>query len=218
MAVHAAYVKTGHSMDLTPAANVASGNVVVTNRIMGVAPVDIVASNQGALTIDGIFDVATDASSVFAAGDPVYWDSTNSYATNSAADGHYMGIALATNTATLVRTALNLMSTKAPPRGKVLSTTAAGGNIATAAALVEGFNLVAGANDSLGVILPKPQVGSQVHIKNAVGNKYLNVYPHVAGIINDGSANGAVKQTNNCIRTYYALDTTNWYSSISPEV
>jgi len=215
--MHATLVKEGQTLEVTPAAAVAAGNIVITNTVAGVAQTNVAASAAGTIQIEGVFDI-TKNTSVFVFGDPVYWDATNEVASNMASAGHYLGVAVATNTATLVRTALNLPSTKAPYRPKAAAVTAAGGNIATAAALIEGVNIVASANDALGVILPAPQVGSVVVIKNLVGNKYLNVYPHLAGKINDGSANAAVRVTNNAARTFWALDTTNWYSSPSLEV
>jgi predicted RecA/RadA family phage recombinase len=215
--MHATLVKEGQTLEVTPAAAVAAGNIVITNTVAGVAQTNVAASAAGTIQIEGVFDI-TKNTSVFVFGDPVYWDATNEVASNMASAGHYLGVAVATNTATLVRTALNLQSTKAPRRIKAATVAAAGAAQGNAAALVEGFNLVSGADDAAGVILPAPQMGSTVIIKSLVGDHNLLVYPHVGGNINAGTANEAINQTNNAARTYWALNTTNWYTSPSPEV
>lgn len=77
-------VAKGDSIDYTPAAAVAAGAIVLLGWLVGVATSAIAASVQGALAVSGIFEFAKDDTSgpVIAVGDPVFWDATNSVATN----------------------------------------------------------------------------------------------------------------------------------------
>ena len=70
------FIQTGHSIDHTPDADVASGAVVVQGDLVGVAKLDIKANALGALSVDGVFDFpkATGVSTAIAAGTKVYWD------------------------------------------------------------------------------------------------------------------------------------------------
>jgi len=72
----AVYRQEGDSIDYTPAAAVAAGDVVVQNDLVGVAVLDIAANALGALRVAGVFDFpkATGAGSAIAAGESVYWD------------------------------------------------------------------------------------------------------------------------------------------------
>jgi len=87
--VTAQFIHDGRSIDHTPAADVAAGDVVVQNDLVGVAKLDIAANALGALAVTGVFDVpkATTEGSAIAAGKKVYWDATNKVATTSADDG-----------------------------------------------------------------------------------------------------------------------------------
>ena len=70
------FVQTGHSIDYTPDADVASGAVVVQGDLVGVAKLDIKANVLGALAVDGVFDFpkATGESTAITAGTILYWD------------------------------------------------------------------------------------------------------------------------------------------------
>lgn len=72
----AVFVQEGASIDYTPAADVAAGDVVVQGNLVGIAKLDIPANTLGALAVEGVFDVpkATGASTAIAAGKTVYWD------------------------------------------------------------------------------------------------------------------------------------------------
>jgi len=79
----------GTSIDYTPAADVAAGDVVVQGELVGVAKLDIKANTLGALAVSGVFDFAksTSGGSAIAAGAVVYWDDTNNVATTSTGGG-----------------------------------------------------------------------------------------------------------------------------------
>ena len=70
------FVQDGNSIDYTPAADVAAGDVVVQGDLVGVAKLDIAADVLGALAVTGVFDFpkATGAGTAIAAGATVYWD------------------------------------------------------------------------------------------------------------------------------------------------
>jgi predicted RecA/RadA family phage recombinase len=54
----AVFVHDGCSIDYTPAADVAAGDVVVQGNLVGVARQPIKANQPGALAVEGVFDFA----------------------------------------------------------------------------------------------------------------------------------------------------------------
>ena len=93
----ATFVQDGSSIDYTPASDVAAGDVVVQNDLVGIAKQPIAAGALGALAVVGVFEVpkATGAGTAIGAGAKVYWDAANSQATSSATGNTYMGKAVA---------------------------------------------------------------------------------------------------------------------------
>jgi len=89
----ATFVHDGNSIDYTPGADVASGDVVVQGNLVGVARTPIASGVLGSLAVVGVFDVpkATDEGSAIAAGKTVYWDATNKVATETAEGNTLMG-------------------------------------------------------------------------------------------------------------------------------
>ena len=85
----ATYIHEGNSIDFTPAADTAAGEVVVQGELVGVAKLDIKANTLGALAVTGVFDFpkATGASTAIAEGIDVYWDDTANQATADSATG-----------------------------------------------------------------------------------------------------------------------------------
>jgi len=70
------FVQDGNSIDYTPGADVAAGDVVVQGDLVGVAKLDIPANTLGALAVAGVFDFpkATGVGTAITAGAKVYWD------------------------------------------------------------------------------------------------------------------------------------------------
>lgn len=66
----------GAAIDYTPGAAVAAGDVIVQNDLIGIARLDIAASELGALAVEGVFDFpkATGVGTAIGAGEIVYWD------------------------------------------------------------------------------------------------------------------------------------------------
>lgn len=81
----ATFVHDGRGIDYTPAADVASGEVVVMGDLVGVAPRSIPAGGLGTIAVEGVFDFAkaTGASTAIDAGAVVYWDAANEVATET---------------------------------------------------------------------------------------------------------------------------------------
>ena len=78
----ARYVQTGDSIDCTPSADVAAGDVVVQGDLVGVAKLDIKSGALGALAVTGLFDFpkATGEGKAISAGSKVYWDAAEQVA------------------------------------------------------------------------------------------------------------------------------------------
>ena len=79
----------GESIDHTPGAAVAAGDVVVQGELVGVAKVDIPANALGALAVAGVFDFpkATGVGTAITSGSTVYWDEAAKEATTNSAAG-----------------------------------------------------------------------------------------------------------------------------------
>ena len=75
----ATYVQKGESIDYTPGADVAAGDVVVQGDLVGVARTPIAADTLGSLAVAGVFDFpkATGVGSGIAAGATCYWDAAD---------------------------------------------------------------------------------------------------------------------------------------------
>jgi predicted RecA/RadA family phage recombinase len=87
----ATFVQDGESIDYTPVADVAAGDVVVQGDLVGVAKLDIKANKLGALAVGGVFDFAKLAALALAVGTIVYWDDAANVATNVAAGNKQIG-------------------------------------------------------------------------------------------------------------------------------
>jgi len=93
MTREATFVQDGLSIDHTPGANVAAGQVVVLGKVCLVAKTPIVASALGSLAATGVFDVLKTAGLAVTGGDAVYWNDTTNRATKTSTDV-YMGVAV----------------------------------------------------------------------------------------------------------------------------
>lgn len=93
MAYQAAFVHEGKTIDYTPAADIALGEVVVQGDLVGVAVRPIAANTLGSLAVTGVFDFAkaTGVGTGIAAGASGYWDNTNNVATTTAAGNKLLG-------------------------------------------------------------------------------------------------------------------------------
>lgn len=96
------------------------------------------------------------------------------------------------------------------PRGAAVA--AAGSIISDAAQLLEGFQVVTGADGTKGVILPVAVAGMQVWIKGAA-NAVLKVWPQTGAAINGVAASSAMSLASGLTPAIFIADsTTQWYS------
>ncbi|MCP4594509.1 MAG: DUF2190 family protein [bacterium] len=93
----ATFVQEGQSIDYTPSAVVASGDVVVQGELVGVAKQPIAANALGALAVAGVFDFAkaTGGGTAITAGANVYWDDGGNVATTTASGNKLIGKVIA---------------------------------------------------------------------------------------------------------------------------
>ncbi len=87
------FVQPGNVLDHTPAADVASGAVVVIGARVGVALADIAANATGSLQVTGVFQLPKKSADTIAQGALVYWDATNSQITTTASGNTLAGFA-----------------------------------------------------------------------------------------------------------------------------
>lgn len=87
----ASFVHEGASIDYTPGANVAAGEVVVQGDLVGVAKLDILTGRLGALAVDGVFDFAKEFGVTHPVGQIVYWDNSNDMVTATATGNKLVG-------------------------------------------------------------------------------------------------------------------------------
>lgn len=161
----AIYVQCDDNIDYTPAAAITAGKVVVLPNLVGVVPVGLAANELGAMATDGVFDFAKDGTSgpVFAVGDEVHWDVTNSLAVHPQAGSYPLGICVvaATDSESVVRV---MLQQQRPPFdglireavditggsktldiedcGKVLAVTGHGTNVVTLPSVAVGLRYV----------------------------------------------------------------------------
>ena len=90
----AEYYQKGDSIDYTPEANVAAGDVVFLGDLVGVAKLDIKAGELGALALSGVYRVVK-GSETAEAGAPVYWNSESGQATFTQGSNKRMGTLVA---------------------------------------------------------------------------------------------------------------------------
>ena len=105
----ARYVQRGDAIDHTPMADVAAGDVVVlANKLVGVAKLDIKAGELGALALTGVYEMTKNAGVAFAVGMEVAWDAANRKAVAAGASGsvkigHAVALTSAVETTVFVR-------------------------------------------------------------------------------------------------------------------
>lgn len=190
------------TIDYTPVAAVYAGDVVVINSAFPfIAPHDIAANALGCLVTNNIHKAPKDTS-VFAVGDPVYWNATGTPVTGTASTGAasssltgalFMGVcAVAALTGdSYVITELTAME-RTPSNPASTSVAAAGSTQGDAAALPSsGFALVTGANATKGAVILSGT--KELKIKNDdVANAVLKVYPPGVLAINGLGTSAAI--------------------------
>jgi predicted RecA/RadA family phage recombinase len=95
MTMEATFIHDGFSIDYTPAAEIAAGEVVVLGKTCFMAKLSIPAGTLGALAATGVYDVLKTDGLEFDPGEAVYWNDTTNLATQTTTDT-YMGVAVKT--------------------------------------------------------------------------------------------------------------------------
>lgn len=97
MAALVKFLHEGNSVDYKPGADVAAGDVVVLNDLVGVAKLDIKANTLGALAVAGAFEFpkTTGAGTAITAGTKLYWDAVAKVATATVGANKIIGKATA---------------------------------------------------------------------------------------------------------------------------
>ena len=80
----ARYIQRGESIDYTPTADVAAGDVIKVGDLAGIAKLDIKAGELGALALVGVYEAMKIGLAEFAAGDLVAYDFENGIVTSPA--------------------------------------------------------------------------------------------------------------------------------------
>jgi predicted RecA/RadA family phage recombinase len=92
--MQATFVHEGHSIDYTPGADIAVGDVVVFGKVCCVAKFPIASGKDGALSTRGVYSVAKATPLAMAVGDALYWNSSSKQLTKTTTDT-YFGICVA---------------------------------------------------------------------------------------------------------------------------
>lgn len=214
------YRQADDSIDYTPAAAVTGASIVVVNGIPLLATKDIAADKKGSLTRDGVWSIpkVTGAISVLT---PVYWDDDADPVSGTAGSGaatatsggnKLIGLAAAAAlSGDYTVDVIPMPGLQVASRIPVNTVAAAGSAQDDAASLVEGFNLVTGADDAKGVKLPTAVAGMRVIVKVGDGAD-LKVYPATGAAINGLSANAAMTVVDDVCFELIALSATQWYT------
>jgi predicted RecA/RadA family phage recombinase len=92
----AIFYQDGKYLDHTPVADVGAGDIILLNKLVGVAVRPIPANTLGALAVVGVFSQAPKATGeTWAAGEQLYWDAGNSRFTKTVGSNTAAGKAFA---------------------------------------------------------------------------------------------------------------------------
>lgn len=90
------YVQCGKSIQVTaPTGGFTSGSVYKVGDTVGVAIADVAASEEGILSVDGVYNVAKASAVTFTQGNRVWWDDSNSEFTTTTGGNTLVGTAMA---------------------------------------------------------------------------------------------------------------------------
>lgn len=91
-------IDTGQSIEHTPSADVAPGEVVVAGTLVGVAPTKIQADSTGDLYVQGKFQMPAKSTDTWGVGASVYWDAAEGELTSTSEDNTLAGRAAVAKT------------------------------------------------------------------------------------------------------------------------
>ena len=79
--MQARYIQRGESIDFVPERDIAAGEIVIRNGLIGVARIPVKKGTLGSLALSGVFDVTKPVRCAFSAA--VYWDTVRQSAVTS---------------------------------------------------------------------------------------------------------------------------------------
>jgi predicted RecA/RadA family phage recombinase len=219
------YREYGDAIDYTPGSAVFAGDVIVVGGLVMVAKhdIDLVTITKGSLAIRGIFEFPKDAS-VFAAGDPVYWNAAGNPTVGTAGTGCASSTAAGTTFAgwatqaqvtgdATVMVDLTASTGVSSKRVGVNTVAATGSIISDAAPVIEGLNFVTAANGTKGVLLPVGFPGARVIVKNdGAAAAVLKVWPQTGAQINALAASNPISLASTVSAEFYCYSATQWYT------
>ena len=227
-------VSKGDRVDHTFAADAKAGIVIVVGNTPMIVPSEVDYSVQpiGELDVSrAVWDIPQDAT-IKTAGEKVYWDAdgdpyggdASSGAATSVSAGntllgivaptHGNGTTASTATDTYVRVVTHVAQALATVVRLPVTTTVVGGTaIGNANSIVEGMNIVTGADDTAAVKLPEAAAGKMVYLKSTTASKNLVVFPAVSDKINAGAANASYNFIDDVgSALFIAADDEVWYT------
>lgn len=87
------FVQRGDAIDITAAAAVLSGGVVLAGAMIGIASTNAEIGEKFALNVTGVYELPKVAALAIAVGDVVYWDSATKVVTKTAGGNTKLGVA-----------------------------------------------------------------------------------------------------------------------------
>lgn len=96
----ALYKYEGKSIDIIAGSNgIQANEVYIEGALKGVAKVPIPANEQGAISVEGVYDVKKAEAAVFSVGDEVWFDTNSRYAVASSASSDCVKFGIAVQAA-----------------------------------------------------------------------------------------------------------------------
>lgn len=90
------YEREGHTLSLTPGANVAVGaGYLFGAALFGIATSAVASGASGEFLTEGVVTVAKTSALAISVGDVLYWDATNSVVNKTTASQRAVGVAVA---------------------------------------------------------------------------------------------------------------------------
>jgi len=82
------FKQPGQSIEFTAAADLKSNDVLLIGGLRGVVLQDVKTGEKGSLGVEGVYQVAKDATVAFSQGDAVYWDAVAGNANDTNTNPH----------------------------------------------------------------------------------------------------------------------------------
>ena len=186
--------------DYTPAADMAAGDVAVSGDTLVICVggaktngggTGISANVLGAVCIRGGVFIVQGASAI-AVGKRVYWDPVAKQVTLVRGTNLQFGFVITACSGANAYCNVEFAPGKPDDAVTTIAAAGTGASYADATPLVDGNNLVTGANATVGVSMPMPTSGRHIVVKNTA-NAILKVWPYSGtGVINALAAGAAL--------------------------